>query len=95
VAAEPSIDIVAVYENADLLVSFLPKEITGGLHEAIIDLSRKQPKPVIVVSPPGALDMQRLEIENGLAEAGIPVFPSMDRAARAIANVCRYRPLLT
>ena len=95
VAAQPSIDIVAVYENADLLVSFLPKEITDGLHHAIIDLSRKQPKPVIVVSPPGALDMQRLEIESRLAESGIPVFPSMERAARAIANVRRYRPPAT
>lgn len=90
VATEPSIDIVAVYENADLLVTFLPKQITDAMHDAIIDLKRKQPKPVILVSPPGALDMQRLEIENRVAEAGIPVFPSMERAARAIANVHRY-----
>jgi acyl-CoA synthetase (NDP forming) len=90
VAAEPSIDIVAIYENADLLVTFLPKQITDGLHDAIINLKSKQPKTVILVSPPGALDMQRLEIENRMGEAGIPVFPSMERAARAIANLHRY-----
>ncbi len=90
VAAEPSIDMVAVYENADLLVTFLPKQITDGLHDAIINLKSKQPKPVILVSPPGALDMQRLEIEHKMGEAGIPVFPSMERAARAIANLHRY-----
>lgn len=90
VAAEPSIDIIAVYENVDLLVTFLPKPITDAMHQAIINLGEKQAKPVILVSPPGALELQRLEIENRMAEAGIPVFPSMERAAKAIGNVRRH-----
>jgi len=39
--------------------------------------------------------MERLEVESRLSEAGIPVFPSMERAAKAIANVrqyCRLHP---
>lgn len=89
-AAEPQIDIIAVYENADILTRFLGKELAEAMNGIVIDFSHKQSKPVVVVLPPGSLEMERLETECRLAEAGIPVYPSMERAARAIGNVSRY-----
>ncbi|OGO08595.1 MAG: hypothetical protein A2Y61_01920 [Chloroflexi bacterium RBG_13_60_13] len=90
VAAEPQIDLIVVYENADLLVRFMTKEVADRVNAVIVGAARKQSKPVIVVSPPGSSDAERLDIERRLSEAGIPVFPSMERAARAIANVNQY-----
>jgi acetate---CoA ligase (ADP-forming) len=90
VAAEPQIDLIVVYENADLLVRFMTKEVADRVNAVIVGAARKQSKPVIVVSPPGSSDAERLDIERRLSGAGIPVYPSMERAARAIANVNQY-----
>jgi acyl-CoA synthetase (NDP forming) len=90
VAAEPQIDVVVIYENADLLARFMTKEVADLINAVIVKVARKQSKPVIVVSPPGSSDADRLDIEYRLSEAGIPVYPSMERAARAIANVNQY-----
>jgi len=90
VAAEPQIDIVVVYENADLLTRFLTRKVAELLNDVVARFARTQSKPTIVVSPPGSLDADRLDIEYKLSEAGIPVYPSMERAAKAIANVNQY-----
>ena len=90
IAADPQVDIIVIHENADILSRFLGKEMAHELNGIIIDFGHKQSKPVVVVLPPGSLEMERLEIECRLAEAGIAVYPSMDRAARAIGNVSRY-----
>ena len=90
VAAEAGIDVIVVYENADLLVKFMGREVADLVNGVILGLARKQSKPVIAVSPPGSVDAERLDIERRLSGAGIPVYPSMERAARAIANVSQY-----
>ena len=95
VAAEPGIDLIAVYENVDLLTAFLSRPLADAMNDIVAKAGRKYGKPVIVVSPPGTLDKDRLEVEAKLSEAGTAVFPSMERAARAIANVrkhCRMHP---
>ena len=90
VAAEPDIDLIAVYENVDLLIAFLSRPLADAMNDIVAKAGRKYGKPVIVISPPGALDKDRLEVEFKLSEAGTAVFPSMERAARAIANVRRH-----
>ncbi|MDM8001250.1 MAG: CoA-binding protein [Dehalococcoidia bacterium] len=95
VAADSDVDLIAVYENVDLLIAFLGRALADGMNEIVATAGGKYGKPVIVVSPPGTLDRERLEVESRFSEAGIPVFPSMERAARAIANVrqhCRMHP---
>jgi len=43
------------------------------------------------VSPPGGVyERERLAVEKRLLEAGIPVYPSFDRAAKAITNITSY-----
>jgi len=90
VAAERDIDLIAVYENVDLLVAFLSRPLADAMNDIVAKAGRKYGKPVIVVSPPGTLDKDRLEVESRLSEAGTPVFPSMERAAKAIANVRQH-----
>jgi hypothetical protein len=34
--------------------------------------------------------MERLELEKELAQASIPVFPSVERAAKAVKNYSHY-----
>jgi acyl-CoA synthetase (NDP forming) len=90
VAAEPYIDVIVVYENAGVILGSLSKERVDELNHIIVDFSQKQSKPILVVLPPGPAEMRRLEIERMLSQAGIPVYPSMERAAKAISNVNRY-----
>lgn len=90
VIGDRRVDIAVVYENADTLVSLMTKEVADLINGMIVKARQKSSRPVVVVSPPGSLDLERLDIERGLSEAGIPVYPSMERAARAIANVRRY-----
>ncbi len=95
VAAEPGVDLIVVYENVDLLLAYLGQPVCKVMNDVVAGAGRKHGKPVIVVSPPGALDRERLEVEARLTEAGTAVFPSMERAAKAIANVrehCRLHP---
>ncbi len=95
VAAEPGVDLIAVYENVDLLVTFMGRPACQLMNDVVARAGRKLGKPVIVVSPPGAAERERLEVEARLTAAGTAVFPSMERAAKAIANIrrhCRLHP---
>lgn len=83
------VDIVVVYENADTLVSLMTREAADLINGMIVRSHRKGGKPIVIVSPAGSLDSERLDIERGLSEAGIPVYPSMERAAKAIGKVRR------
>ena len=90
VAAEPNIDLIAVYENIDILLGFIGRQTTDLMNEVVTKARGKYGKPVIVVSHPGAFEKDRVDVESKLSEAGIPVFPSMERAAKAIANVRQH-----
>ncbi len=90
VAAEPVVDLIVVYENVDLLVTFMGQPVCDALNGIVARAGPRYGKPVIVVSPPGAADRERLKVEAGLAADGTAVFPSMERAARAIANVRQH-----
>lgn len=89
-AAEPQIDLIVVYQNAGVILDSFSKKVTDALNGAIVDFGQKHSKPVVVVLPPGPAEMRRLEIEHSLARAGVPVFPSIERLAKAISNVSRY-----
>ena len=79
-----------MYENAGVILGSLSKERVDELNHTMVNFSQKQSKPILVVLPPGPAEMRRIEIERILSHAGIPVYPSMERAAKAISNVNRY-----
>ena len=89
VANEPQIDVVMVYENSGLLLDVYPREVTNAVNQAFLDFSRKSVKPLVLVLPPGPAEVRRREIEERFKQAGVPVFPNVERAAKAIMNLCR------
>jgi acyl-CoA synthetase (NDP forming) len=89
-AADGRVDIILVYENMDLLVGLTNRGTADAINGMILQASQKSGKPVMVVSPPGCLELDRLEIEYRLSGAGVPVFVSMERAARAVADVRQH-----
>jgi len=90
VLADPAIDLVIIQEDAGILLKYFPLEWVQDINTVFVDFRANQEKPIVVVSPPGASDSQRLEIERRLTQASIPVFPTMERAAKAIANLSSY-----
>jgi acyl-CoA synthetase (NDP forming) len=89
VASEPQIDIILVYENSGLLLDVYPREVTNAVNQAFLDYRRKGTKPLVLVLPPGPAESRRREIEEAFKQAGVPIFPNVERAAKAIANIVR------
>ncbi len=89
VAEEPQVDIIMVYENSGVLLDVYPREITGAVNQAFVDFVRQGRKPLVLVLPAGPAETRRREIEQKYRQAGVPVFPSVERAARAIRNLVR------
>jgi acyl-CoA synthetase (NDP forming) len=90
IMADANIQLVIVQEDADILTKYGCLQISDIINGVLIDFASRCSKPVVVVSPPGSAEMDRLRIENQLSQASIPVFPTMERAARAIARVNQY-----
>jgi acyl-CoA synthetase (NDP forming) len=90
VLADPLIDLVIVQIDAGILLRYFPWELVEPVFSVFIELRTEQQKPIVVVSPPGASEPQRIEMEKQLTGASIPVFPTMKRAAQAIANLSQY-----
>ncbi len=89
VASEPQVDMILVYENSGLLLDVYPREVTKAVNQAFLDFSRKGTKPLVLVLPPGPAESRRREIEEAFKQAGVPIFPDVERAAKAIANIVR------
>jgi acyl-CoA synthetase (NDP forming) len=90
VLADSSIDLVIVQIDAGILLKYLPWELVESIFTVFIELRTEQKKPIVIVSPPGTFEAKRIEMEQQLARASIPVFPAMKRAAKAIINLSRY-----
>lgn len=89
VADEPQVDMIMVYENSGLLLDVYPGEVTNAVNQSFLDLARERRRPLVLVLPPGPARMRRREIAERFRGAGVPVFPSVERAARAIRNLVR------
>lgn len=90
VIADPGINLVMVYEDIDLLLRFFPWEHIMEINNIFMDLRRQQRKPIMVVLPPGSAIIEHKKIEQILGQTKIAVFPTLERAAKAIVNMKRY-----
>lgn len=90
ILADSAIDLVLVQEDMGMLLDYFPWEQIEAINDVLMDLRTKQDKPLVSVLPPGPSDAARIQIERRLSQASIPVFTSMERAARAIVNLSRY-----
>jgi acyl-CoA synthetase (NDP forming) len=84
------IDIVLIQEDIDILLPVYSQKGLEEINEFFIELRSKHNKPIIVVLPPGSAEPERLQIEQKLLAASIPVFCSMERAAKAIYKLTQY-----
>jgi acyl-CoA synthetase (NDP forming) len=89
VANEPQIDIILVYENAGVLLDVYPREVTRAVNEVFLDFSHRGAKPLVLVLPVGPAKTRRREIEEAFKGAGVPIFPNVERAAKAIRSIIR------
>ena len=88
VVQDPVIELVLIQEDIDVILSYWAE--AERVNDFLIDLRSKQGKPLVVALPPGSAEPERLEIEQGLLKASIPVFPTMERAAKAIMAINKY-----
>jgi acyl-CoA synthetase (NDP forming) len=90
VARDTISDIVIIQEDIEILLPIYSQQGLGEINEFLIELRSRHNKPIIVVLPPGPVETERLRIEQKLLTASIPVFCSMERAAKAIYKLNQY-----
>jgi acyl-CoA synthetase (NDP forming) len=90
IARDTIIDIVLIQEDIDILLPIYSRKGLEEINEFFIELGGRQNKPIIVVLPPGSAEPERLQIEQKLLAASIPVFCSMEHAAKAIYKLNKY-----
>jgi acyl-CoA synthetase (NDP forming) len=90
VARDTIIDIVLIQEDIDILLPVYSLKGLEEINEFFIELRRRHNKPIITILPSGSAEPERLEIEQKLLAASIPVFYSMERAAKAIYKLTQY-----
>jgi len=83
-------DIVLIQEDIEILLPIYSQKGLEEINEFFIDLARRQSKPIVIVLPPGSAETERLEIEQKLLAGSVPVFCSMERAAKAIYRLNQY-----
>jgi acyl-CoA synthetase (NDP forming) len=88
--SDPRTDIIIINEDIDIISFFLSPSMPGRITDLLIESKKVCKKPMVVVSPPALLHDKRAKEENKLSDAKIPVYPSIDRAAKAIMNVITY-----
>ncbi|MDY7037490.1 MAG: CoA-binding protein [Thermodesulfobacteriota bacterium] len=90
ISGDSGVDFILVNERIDFLLLFSSMNEINSLNDILIDFKGKSEKPIIVVSTPVSADRERTALERRLLEAQIPVYPSFERAAKAITNVIKY-----
>ena len=90
VVEDSFIDLVLIQEDMDILLPHFSREGVERINDFLVDLRRRQNKPVVVVLPPGSAEPERLDMEQRLLRASMPVFPTMERAAKAIVTINKY-----
>lgn len=89
VTRDAAIDVVLIQEDVDILLPIYSWRGLDEINDFFIELRGKQDKLIAVVLPPGSAEPERLQLEQKLLAASIPVFSSMERAAKAIFNANR------
>jgi acyl-CoA synthetase (NDP forming) len=91
--AEPDIDIIAVVmaiEYMGVAGSKAP-EISSYILNVLTAAFQHVKKPIVIVFPETIRAKVRLDLERKITEAGYPVFPSVDRCARALNYMMKKR----
>jgi len=90
VMEDPIIELVLIQEDMDILLRYFSWEEAKRINDFFIELRNRQNKPLVAVLPLDSFEPERLDIEQILLKASIPIFSTMERAAKAIARINRY-----
>jgi acyl-CoA synthetase (NDP forming) len=90
VARDAAIDAILIQEDIDILLPVYSQKGLDEINEFFMELKGSHKKPIIIILPAGSAEPERLEIEQKLLTASIPVFYSMERAAKAIHKLTQY-----
>jgi len=100
-ASDEKVDIV-LFEFLDRLHVFFKRRNNVASYHAILEevLSAAKyvrdvlHKPFLVALPPSFYEEEGIKLKHLFQREGFPVFPSVDRSARAISNVLKYHDFL-
>ncbi len=87
VIEDPGIDLLLIQEDMDVFLDYFSLAEAERLNDFFIELKNRHGKPIVLVLPPGSAEPERLSAEQKLLQASIPVFLTMESAARAIAKL--------
>jgi acyl-CoA synthetase (NDP forming) len=90
VARDAAIDVILIQEDIDILLPIYSWKGLEEINDFFIELGSRQNKPIIIVVPHGSAESERIQVEQKLLAASIPVFCSMERAAKAIYDINQY-----
>ena len=88
-----------LYLLREMMSAFLPpdKSLVEIFAEAPLSVKTNFGKPIIMVLPTGGVDVETIDAERErrvairfYLERGIPVYPTLERAAKSVANVANY-----
>ncbi|UCD83576.1 MAG: CoA-binding protein, partial [Deltaproteobacteria bacterium] len=93
VDTDRNVDALLLQISLEYIISELEKYPEYGeiFNQAIINAKKAVRKPFLVVLPYSIDDTKRAQFEEVLMASGIPVYPSVERAATALNNLIRYR----
>ena len=94
VASAPGIDLILVLARFNWIPpGYTPAEYPGAMADALAQASSHTNKPIAVaVAPPRTAETMTMliDFQEGCARAGLPVYPSIERALDAIAKFARW-----
>lgn len=90
VMADPSIDSVILHERLETFTFPMASDNPRCLADVLLEQRGRSGKPLLVVVPYGFGEENRSDLQTTLCAGNVPVFPTIPRAARAIANLLRY-----
>jgi len=99
-ATDPNIDVLLLYQITEYFQQFTPHlDWPGNISAEMARMRGELEKPMVIVIPPLEQDKpefitKRQALVQKLRQNGIPVFPTIDRAAKVIYRLQRYRRFL-
>jgi len=90
VGADPNVDMVIIQEFVDDIVGMWPQGAVEEINDIFVSFRQRESKPIVVVLPPGLAEPERIAVGKYLSAARIPVYPTLERAAKALANMNQY-----
>jgi acyl-CoA synthetase (NDP forming) len=87
---DDNVSLVIIQERIDLLVRLASIDMVDRMTNMFLELNNGRIKPLVVVLERGMAEEAWKNTIKAIIDAEIPVFPNLERAAKAIANVCEY-----